>query len=90
MDNKPFPQDYYGRNSWMKEMVHEQMYYFPSGFRVRWCSYCRELHGYLYNCEHFSEETQAVIRKEDLKKKAVLGFSIALFMIFVMLVITAV
>ena len=84
MDSQ-FPNDYYGRDGWMKEMVHEKLYRFPSGFRVRWCTACKTLHGYLYNCKHFSKETQAIIRKEDFKKKAKLGISIALVVIFVYL-----
>ncbi len=68
-----------------EKMIHEQLYIFPSGFRARWCEHCAVLHGYLYSCKYFSPEIQEKIRREDNRKKAGLGVSIAIMILFVIL-----
>lgn len=85
---KDFPQDYHeGRNSWQKEMKHEQLYRFPSGFAVRWCAHHAILHGYLYDCPYFSDEVRAQIREQDRKKVAALSAGVALYLILIILLL---
>lgn len=66
-------------------MIHEKIYTFSSGFKARWCNHHAILHGYLYACPYFSESIRRQIQKEDHKKKAALGISVALVIIFVTL-----
>lgn len=66
-------------------LEHGKLYTCRSGFKVRWCQYCNVLHGYLYDCQHFNDATRAAIKREDSRKKATFGVSVACCIIFVCL-----
>jgi len=69
----------------MRNMDHGELYTFASGFKVRWCKPCKVLHGHLYDCEHFPAKIRQEIRADDLKAKTKLGISIAIVIIFVVM-----
>jgi hypothetical protein len=50
----------------------------------RYCEVCQVMHGYLFECKHYTSETIKQIRKLDRQKKSQ-GVSIAIAIIFFIL-----
>lgn len=65
-------------------LKHEQRT--PSGMG-RYCARHQMIHGYLYLCESYSDELKEAIKRKDAQKTNVLRISIAIYIIFIILVI---